>query len=389
MHIAQSHSILSAESNGAKCPKRILIVDDEADHRRFLESFFLSAGHEVDIACDGLEALAKLRQSTDLVLLDVKMPGLDGFEVARRLREGAQFFDVPILMVTALRSKKDRLRAVEAGINDFISKPVDIVELKVRAGSLLEMKEAQDAIKRHQLELEAKVVERTASLSQALHDVFKAQQKTTEAYLETIHRLVLAAEYKDKNTGDHVRRVAEYCGFIAQGLGLPTSEVIRIRHASPMHDIGKIVVPDSILLKPGKLSPDEWAIMMQHTTAGGDILSHSASGLLQTGEVIARFHHEKWDGSGYPNGLKRENIPLPARICAVADVFDALTNERPYKKKFSTDQACEILRKGRCKQFDPRVLDAFFKRFYGIVKIKNKYGKSQRNLVQQAYTTLR
>jgi len=351
-------------------PKRILIVDDKEQNREVLEAMVEALGHEPELAQDGLEALAKLELDIDLVLLDVMMPGMDGFEVVRRIRQHPDVSDLPIIMVTGLTSKEDRLRAAEAGANDFISKPVDMTELRVRMASLLRMKEAQDAVKRYQVELEEKIEKRTSSLRQALAEMVEAQRRTHEAHLDTIHRLVVAAEYKDKDTATHIQRMSRYCALLARALNLPPGEVEIVLQASTMHDVGKISVPDAILLKPGKLDQEEWEIMKQHAISGARILSGSPSELLQVGEIIALSHHEKWDGSGYPKGLAGEDIPLWGRICAIADVFDALTNARPYKKAFSNEEALEIMKEGRGKHFDPKLLDLFFEHFKEALAIQ-------------------
>jgi len=356
-------------------PKRILIVDDVEQNRELLESIVTSLGHESEMAEDGVEALAKLKLDIDLVLLDVHMPGMDGFEVARRIRQDPDVGDIPIVMVTALTSKEDRLRAVEAGANDFITKPVDITEVRVRTASLLKMKEAQDAVKQYQAELEEKVEKRTADLRKALQDMVEAQRRTQEAHLDTIHRLALAAELKDPTTASHIHRISRYCGLLAKAIALSPGEVDLILYASPMHDVGKIGTPDSILLKPAKLDDQERKIIKRHTILGGDILSNSTSELLQVGGVIALSHHEKWDGSGYPHGLTGEDIHLYGRICAIADVFDALTTERPYKTIFSNDESIKIMKDGRGKHFDPKLLDLFFDNFAEVIDIQEKYRK--------------
>jgi putative two-component system response regulator len=200
----------------------------------------------------------------------------------------------------------------------------------------------------------------------------EAQWKTHQAHLETIQRLAIASEYKDEDTAAHIYRMSNYCSIIARVLHLPPGEVELLLHASPMHDVGKIGIPDLILLKPGKLTPEKWTIMKEHTIIGGSILREAEDDLIKTGEIIALSHHEKWDGSGYPKGMKGEDIPLIGRITAVADVFDALTSERPYKKAFSNEKAYGILREGRGTQFDPKVLDAFFERLDDVVEIQEK-----------------
>ena len=354
-------------------PKRILIVDDVEQNRELLESILTSLGHEAETAGDGVEALAKLKLDIDLVLLDVQMPGMDGFEVARRIRKDPDVSDIPIVMVTVLTGKEDRLRAVEAGANDFITKPVDKTEVRVRTASLLAMKEAQDAMKQHQAELEEKVAQRTADLRKALHDMVEAQRRTQEAHLDTIHRLALAAELKDPTTASHIHRISQYCGLLAKAIALSPGEVELIIYASPMHDVGKIGTPEAILLKPAKLDHQERKIIKQHTILGGNILSDSSSELIQIGRVIALSHHEKWDGSGYPQGLAGEDIPLFGRVCAIADVFDALTTERPYKTIIPNEESKEIMKEGRGKHFDPKLLDLFFDNFTEVLSIQAKY----------------
>lgn len=352
---------------------RILIVDDEEANREVLSSFLAPQGYHLELASDGFEAMAKLNLGIDLIYLDLMMPGMDGFEVTRRVRKDPDFGDIPIIMVTSMSSKEYRLRSVEAGVNDFISKPIDMVELQVRTKSLLRMKEAQDALKRHKAELEEEVHERTAALRQSLEAMAEAQRKTQKAYLDTIQRLALAAEFKDEDTASHIQRISCYCVLLAEALHLAPGEVENLRHASPMHDVGKIGVPDRILLKPGKLTEPEWEIMKQHAAIGARILGGSSSELLHTGEIIALSHHEKWDGSGYPKGLKGEDIPLEGRICAVADVFDALTSKRPYKEAFSNEEALDILKEGAGRHFESRLVDLFLENIDAVLEIQKKH----------------
>lgn len=346
--------------------KNILIVDDNVMNRELLGDMLEALGHKTVMAETGEEALEKIGADFDLVMMDVMMPGIDGYEATRRIREQFSFRDIPIIMVTALGDKESRLKAVEAGANDFIAKPVDKTELHVRTTSMLQFKEAQDAIKRHQEDLERTVQIRTAELRRALRFL-------SEAHLDTIRRLSIAAEYKDEDTAAHIHRMSHYSALLAEGIGRPEDEVELIKNASPMHDIGKIGIPDSILLKPGKLDAEEWELMKKHTTIGARILKGSDNELLQAGEVITMSHHEKMDGTGYPNGLSGEDIPLWGRICAVADVFDALTSKRPYKKAFPNEKAYEILREGRGNHFDPDILDAFFDRLDDVIAIQQKY----------------
>jgi len=353
--------------------QNVLIVDDKAVSRKFLKSLLESMGYDTVQAVDGVDALNKLHSEIDLVLMDAMMPVMDGFEATRRIRKNEETIDLPIIMVTALDSQSDRLKAIAVGVNHFITKPVDKTELKVRATSLLKMKMVQDAIKHHKTELEIKVAERTADLLKTLTQLRLAHSRTHKAYEETIKRLCVAAEYKDKDTGTHITRVCGYCELIAKQLKLPPDDVEKIKIAGAMHDIGKIGIPDHVLLKPGKLTPEEWKVMRQHSYIGALILKGSESELLQAGEIIAYSHHEKWDGSGYPRGLAAENIPLYGRICALADVFDALTSKRPYKEAFSNEKGFEIMRAGRGRDFDPQLFDIFFDRKPDILAIQDCY----------------
>jgi putative two-component system response regulator len=357
--------------------KRILVIDDDDGIRKITQMLVEGLGHEVDPAGDGIEGLAKLQLGVDLVLLDVVMPGLDGFDVCRRIRQDPHGKDVPVIMVTTLETREHRLRAVEAGANDFISKPVDETELRIRATSLLRMKDAQDEVKRYQAHLEDMVEARTTSLRAALEQMAQAQRLAYQAQLETIERLAILAEYKDKVTARHIKRMSEYCAVIARGLNLPPSEVELILHASRVHDVGKIAVPEAILRKPSSLDESEWTVMRAHSQIGSAILDNSTSQILQAGHVIALNHHERWDGGGYPSGLTGSDIPLWGRICAVGDVFDAVTSERPYKPAFPNQDALDILRDGRGKHFDPRVVDAFLERFDEILTIQAKFRESE------------
>ncbi len=359
-----------AQTVGAGC---ILIVDDGEINRELLETLLAGWGHTCEMAASGGEALARLRPEIDLVLMDVQMPDMDGLEATRRIRAIAAYSDLPVIIVTALSGKQERLRAVEAGANDFVEKPIDRTELQLRIASLLKMKAGQDQIKRHRIELEQAVAQRTEELRTALEMMVEAQEREHEAHLDTIGRLAIAAEYRDENTANHIRRVGEYCALIARALHLPIYDVEALRKASPMHDVGKIGIPDGLLLKPGRLTPEERRQMEQHTLIGARILGGSSSELLQIGECIALTHHEKWDGTGYPRGLSGAAIPLYGRICAVADVFDALTSERPYKGAFSNEKALEILRDGRGTHFDPAILDVFLARFDEALQIQRNY----------------
>lgn len=357
--------------------KKILVVDDEKRNLRLMEAMLIPLGHEVSLASDGEAALGMVKNiSPDLILLDIMMPKMDGFEVAKRLKADDETRTIPIVMVTSLRETEDRVKALEAGADDFLSKPVDKTELRARVNSLLKVKAYNDHMRNYQKELEAEVAKRTEELRHAF-------EKIKVASLDTIYRLSRAAEYKDEDTGAHILRMSNYSAIVARTMGLTEQTVESILYAAPMHDIGKIGIPDKILLKPAKLDPDEWVIMRQHTIFGGKILEGSDTGFIRLGEMAALTHHEKWDGKGYPKGLKGKEIPLVGRIVAIADVFDALTSKRPYKEPFSLEKSYEIIKEDRGTHFDPDVVDAFFEVEDIILEIKEKYKDKGESLLFQ------
>ena len=346
---------------------KILVVDDEERNLRLMEALLTPLGYEVILTLNGKEALEKVKEiPPDLILLDVMMPKMNGFEVARRLKGDEVTTIIPIVMVTALEKVEDRIEALEAGADDFLSKPVDKTELKARVQSLLKVKAYNDHMRNYQNELETEVAKRT-------HQLRQAYKKIRSSSLETIYRLSKAAEYKDKYTGSHILRMSHYSAAVARKMGMKEVNVEGILYASPMHDVGKIGTPDHILLKPGKLNKDEWEIMKQHASNGGQILAGSDAGFIKLADIIALTHHEKWDGSGYPKGLKDSKIPLVGRIVAIADVFDALTSKRPYKEPFSLEKSYSIIKRKRENHFDPDVVDAFFAIEDEILSIREKY----------------
>jgi putative two-component system response regulator len=347
----------------------ILIVDDYPQNIKLLEAYLLPHGYKLVKAANGEEALTKLAgNEIDLILLDVMMPDIDGFEVTRRIRQDEKNRLLPIILVTALRETEDRVKGIEAGCDDFISKPVDNIELLARVRSLLKIKAYNDLRSNYQKELESEVNKRTEELKHA-------SDRLKLASLDTIYRLSIASEYKDPDTGAHIKRMSHYCAAIARRLGLNENTVIAILHAAPMHDIGKIGIPDRILAKPDKLDPIEQDIMKLHTVIGAKILSRSDEEFIKLGGTIALSHHEKWDGSGYPNGLKGTVIPISGRIAAIADVFDALTSRRPYKEPFSLEKSLVIIKSWRGNYFDPEVVDAFIAIEDEILDIKKEYEK--------------
>ena len=328
---------------------RILIVDDQPSNVLLLEGMLQEEDYT---ACrsitDSRQVLPVfLEYQPDLILLDLQMPYLTGFEVMKQLRAYIPPGDfLPILMLTADITAESKRQALAEGAMDFLTKPFDATEVLLRIRNLLQTRMLHLQLQNQNQLLEQKVRERTAELEETQNEI--------------LERLALAAEYRDDDTGEHTKRVGQMAAQIAQALGLPEPEVELIGRAALLHDVGKIAIPDSILLKPGKLSPDEFSNMKTHTTLGAKMLSGGRFALLQLAEEIARTHHERWDGTGYL-GLQGDNIPVAGRIVAVADVFDALTNERPYKQAWPRSEAIEEIQRQSGRQFDAHVVDAFLK----------------------------
>lgn len=327
----------------------ILIVDDQSYNILLLEELLGHASFKDIVATtDPTRALDLfLSSSPDIVLLDLHMPRLDGYavldQIVRRVPSGNY---LPILVLTADITPQAKQRALSLGAKDFITKPFDPDEVMLRIRNLLETRRLHLELLQQNRILEERVMERTIDLERA--------------HLQILERLALAAEYRDDDTGEHTQRVGRTSSLIAQELGLPDDEVELMRRAAPLHDVGKIGIPDQILLKPGKLTLAEYEIMKAHTRIGARILSGGRFSLLQAAEEIAITHHERWDGGGYSR-LSAETIPIRGRIVAVADVFDALTHERPYKRAWPEDEAVEEIRQQSGTQFDPRVVGAFLK----------------------------
>ena len=329
----------------------VLVVDDEGSSRRLITALLKSEPYTVLTACSAQDALDQMESChPDLVLTDGMMPGISGFELAARIKGDHRYGTIPVVIVTALDDRSVRLRTLEAGVDDYLYKPIDRAELLVRVSNLLRLKEYSDHIQKSNERLEEAVHQRTIQLQ--------------ESYRQTIETLIRAAQKKDEETGAHLKRIAYYCKELAIRLGMSADYTDLIFRASPMHDVGKIGIPDRILLKPGPLDRDEWAIMRTHTTLGANIIGEKNLSLeLAMGFDIALGHHERWDGCGYPLGRKGEEIPLCARIMALADVYDALRSRRPYKEPFDHDLSVEIILKGDGRvcpdQFDPQLLAIF------------------------------
>lgn len=338
---------------------RILIVDDDQDNILLL-SRTLREFH-TDSALDGHSTLVLARQmpQPDLILLDIMMPGMDGFETCSCLKNDVLTQDIPIIFLSAIDDPGDKNKCFEMGAVDYITKPFKPLEVKARVRTHLKLKYANEALQNQNKILEQKVKERTREIY--------------DTRLEIVYRLGRAAEYRDTETGMHIKRMSNYCACLARSIGLDESDIELLLHASPMHDVGKIGIPDRILLKNGKLDASEWEIMKTHTTIGAEILSGHESKLLETARIVALTHHERWDGSGYPRGLCRERIPLFGRIAGICDVFDALTSERPYKKSWPFDDAMSEIENGKGCHFDPELVSAFCACYKDISSIYREF----------------
>jgi putative two-component system response regulator len=326
---------------------RVLVVDDEPPNVFLLERILAKAGYTEVVSTTDPRNVQELVLGfgPDVVLLDLHMPHLDGFAVMEALGASSDpGVRTPILVLTADATTEVKHRALAAGARDFLTKPLDMEEVLLRIGNILEIRFLERELRGERDSLERRVVERTRDLE--------------DAQTETFERLALAAEFRDDDTGNHTRRVGSMAALIAETVGLPEGDVELLRRAAALHDVGKIGVPDSILLAPRKLTEEEFAVVKTHTEIGARLLSGSRSPTLRMAERVAWSHHERWDGGGYA-GIAGEDIPVVGRITTVADVFDALTHERPYKEAWPVDRAVEEVERQRARQFDPDAVDAF------------------------------
>lgn len=341
---------------------KILIVDDQPANVTLIEKMLDIDGYNNVISTTDptqVEAIY-LEQNSDLVLLDLNMPVMDGYQVLAKIREVDPDYP-PIIVLTAQSDRESRIKALDLGARDFLAKPFDRVELMTRIRNMLEVRIMTTAMKNQNKILDGMVKERTKELN--------------DTRLEVIRRLGRAAEYRDDMTGFHIIRMSRYSQLLALAAGMDEDEAERLLNASPMHDIGKIGIPDNVLLKPGKLDADEWKIMKTHVNIGVEILSGSDSELMDMAAEVAQNHHEKWDGSGYPCALAGEDIPLTGRVVAVADVFDALTTERPYKDAWPVEKAVEFLKDQRGKHFEPRLVELFVEILPDILAVREQYSE--------------
>jgi len=327
---------------------RIMIVDDEEVNLQLLTKILHKAGYtDIRTTHDPTKALPIfIEYRPDIVMLDLMMTPITGFDIMELIKphipEDSYF---PILILTGDSSVESRRKALSQGATDFLTKPFDMPEVILRTRNMLRTRSFYMELHTQNLNLEKKVSDRTKELE--------------EARLEILKRLALAVEYRDDDTGEHTIRVGANCSRVARGLGFSDDMIELVKQAAPLHDIGKVGISDAIVLKPHKLTPEEFEVMKTHTLIGGQILSESRFPVLQIGEKIARSHHERWDGRGYPDGLSGEEIPLEARITSVVDVFDALTHERPYKHAWPVEEAITEIKRCAGANFDPAVVEAF------------------------------
>jgi putative two-component system response regulator len=350
----------------------LLIVDDEEQIRRILQRTVEKQGFTCDVAKSADEAKAFLSESAyALVLSDVNMPGESGIDLIKAIV--TDYPSTATVMCTGLDDPNIANLALEIGAYGYVVKPFEANEILIAIMNALRRRSLEIENRNHRDHLEEMVKGRTADLWAAVQDLERAEKEIRLSREETIQRLSIAAEFRDQETASHIKRMSMYCALLAERLGEEPQRCEMIRLSSVMHDVGKIGIPDHILLKPGPLDPEEWKVMRSHAEIGYRILSNSRSELMNEAATIALTHHEKIDGTGYPRGLVEDEIPLVGRIAAVADVFDALTTNRVYRKAFDLAQALEIMREGKGQHFDPEILDLFLSSMDRVLGIKEKH----------------
>lgn len=340
---------------------KILIVDDNPSNVILLKKILAFSGYvNIETTTDSRDVINIYKEfRPDLILLDLEMPHLDGFKILEDLNSLKQEDYLSVMIITSQSDKENRLKALKMGAKDYINKPFDHAEILMRIKNMLEIRVLHNQANIQNHVLEEKVQQRTSELR--------------DLQLELIQRLLRAAEFRDNDTGSHIKRIGQYCSALAKEAGLSNKFCDLIEHAAMMHDIGKIAIPDEILLKQGRLTPGEWEKIKMHTVKGSQILTDSTYDVIQLAEEIALTHHEKWDGSGYPNGLASDEIPISGRITAICDVFDALLSERPYKKAWSLEKVIKEMKDQRGLHFDPSLIDSFFAILPDILKIREQY----------------
>ena len=354
----------------------VLVVDDETPITEMLFQALSKAGYTCHTAANGEQALSVMAENHfDVVLTDIRMPGMNGVDLLKKIKAA---YDSDVMVMTGFTEDYNYESIVTAGASDFIQKPISFKELTIRLKRVLRMRYL--LVERDQINTELqnsvkKLEKYSVELKNALIEVEDAHEELQYAYLDTINRLVSAAEYKDEETGDHIVRMSGYCTLMAEKIGLTDETIKLIQYASPMHDIGKIGIPDQILLKPGRLTADEFETIKTHTTIGASILAESRADVLKTAHEIALNHHEKWDGSGYPRGLKKEEIPISGRIVGIADIFDALTSRRPYKDPYPLEVAVEIIRSEQGVKLDPDLVAVFISNIDQVEQIRREVGE--------------
>jgi putative two-component system response regulator len=350
----------------------LLIVDDDEALRRWEERVVRDQGYSCDGARDASGVREHLQQSSyKLALLDVNMPGESGMRLLSHIRSSHP--EVAVLMVTGEDSTKLAMTAIEHGAYGYLVKPVGSGELLINVANALHRRRREIENQRLVQRLQATVDERSDRLAEALQDLELSETKVWVSQAETIFRLARLVEFRDEETGHHLQRMSSYCEILARRIGFSEQRCELLRLASQLHDVGKVAVPDSILLKQGKLNPEEFEVIKGHAERGFQMLAGSTSEVVQIGAVIARTHHEHWDGSGYPRGLAGEDIPAEGRIAAIADVFDALTSDRVYRSALPVKSAVEMMREERGRHFDPELLDAFMLALPEMEAIRRAY----------------
>ncbi len=338
----------------------ILIIDDTHDNLNLLSTLLREHDFLVRPAPSGkLALLAAKKAPPDLVLLDINMPEMNGFEVCERLKADNLTKDIPIIFISALGESYNKVQGFKLGAVDYITKPFQIEEILARINHQLKISRLQQELLEKNEHLAKEIFERKAAEEEIKKLNAELEQRVEQRQEEMLERLAIVGEKRDDDTGEHTFRVGNMSAEIAKLIGLGEEEVAMLKQAARLHDIGKVAVPDSILLKPGKLTKEEFDDMKRHTIVGAEMLAQSSTPTLRMAELIAHSHHERWDGKGYPQGIQGENIPLVARIVTVADVFDALTNERPYKHAWPIEEAIVEMQRCAGSQFDPKIIESF------------------------------